>query len=117
MRVGVIASQWSQLPKSGIFPAAGLDYAELERAQAIEYREMERTVLETMLKARADRAIFVEAWGALYRRDLLGIHQVHSRRASCSVRTDHIGRDGALRFYYGDDSAAEMFLFKYCGQA
>ena len=36
MRVGVIASQWSQLPESGIFPAAGLDYAELERAQAIE---------------------------------------------------------------------------------
>ena len=35
MRVGVIASQWSQLPESGIFPAAGLDYAELERAQAI----------------------------------------------------------------------------------
>jgi len=116
MRVGVITSLWSQLPESGIFPAAGLDYAELERAQAIEYREMERTVLETMLKARADRAIFVEAWGALYRRDLLGIHQVHSRRASCSVRTDHIGRDGALRFYYRDDSAAEMFLFKYCGQ-
>ena len=33
MRVGVVTSQWSQLPESGIFPAAGLDYAELERAQ------------------------------------------------------------------------------------
>ena len=85
-------------------------------AQAIDYREMERTALETMLKAKADRAIFVEAWGALYRRDRLGIHQVHSRRASCSVRTDFVGRDGALRFYYREDSAAEMFLFKYCGQ-
>jgi hypothetical protein len=116
MRVGVITSRWSQLPESGIFPVAGLDYAELERAQVVDFREMERTALETMLKAKADRAIFVEAWGAFYRRDGLGIHQVHSRRASCSVRTDYTGRDGALRFYYREDSAAEMFLFKYCGQ-
>ena len=116
MRVGVLTSSWSELPASGIFPVAGLDYVELERAQAIGYREMERTALETMLKARADRAIFVEAWGAFYRRDRLGIHQVHSRRASCSVRTDYVGRDGALRFYYREDSAAEMLLFKYCGQ-
>ena len=117
MRVGILTSQWSQLPASGVFPALGLDYAELERAQLVVYREMERTALETMLKAKADRAIFVEAWGAFYRRDRLGIHQVHSRRASCSVRTDYIGRDGALRFYYREDSTAEMFLFKYCGQA
>jgi hypothetical protein len=116
MRVGVFASRWSELPASGIFPVAGLDYAELERAQVIEYREMERTALETILKAKADRTIFVEAWGAFYRRDRLGIHQVHSRRASCSVRTDYVGRDGALRFYYREASAAEMFLFKYCGQ-
>jgi hypothetical protein len=115
MRLGVITSQWSQLPESGIFPVAGLDYAEMERAHVIEYRDMERTVLETMLKARADRAIFVEGWGALYRRDRLGIHQVHSRRASCSVRTDYVGHDGALRFYYRENSA-EMMLFKYCGQ-
>ena len=116
MRVGMLGSRWSQLPESGIFPVAGLDYAELERAQAVEYRETERTALETMLKSKADRAIFVEAWGAFYRRDRLGIHQVHSRRASCSVHTDFIGRDGALRFYYREDSAREMFLFKYCGQ-
>jgi len=116
MRVGAFTSSWSGLPESGIFPVQGLDYAELEHAQVIEYREMERTALETMLKAKADRAIFVEAWGAFYRRDRFGIHQVHSRRASCSVRTDYVGRDGALRFYYREDSAAEMFLFKYCGQ-
>ena len=77
---------------------------------------MERTALETMLKTKVDRAILVEAWGAFYRRGRLGIHQVHSRRASCSVRTDYVGRDGALRLYYREDSAAEMFLFKYCGQ-
>jgi hypothetical protein len=41
---------------------------------------------------------------------------VHSRRASCSVRTDYVGRDGAVRFYYRENAAAEMLLFKYCGQ-
>ena len=116
MRVGVFASKWSVLPASGVFPAAGLDYADFERASPIVYREMERLALEELLTAKARRAIFVEAWGALYLRDRLGIHQVHSRRASCSVRTDYVGRDGAVRFFYRENAAAEMLLFKYCGQ-
>lgn len=116
MRVAVLPSTWSQLPVSGVFPAPRLDYAELERATLLVYREVERPALEELLAAKAERAIFLEAWGALYLRDRLGIHQVHSRRASCSVRTDYIGRDGALRFYYRDNSASEMLLFKYCGQ-
>ena len=115
MRVGVLPSNWSQLPASGVFPAKGLDYATLERANPLVYREMERPDLEQLLAAKAARAIFVEAWGALYLRDRLGIHQVHSRRASCSVRTDYIGRDGAIRFYF-PDKTGEMILFKYCGQ-
>ncbi len=117
MRVGVVTSDWSQLPVSGLFSAAGLDYAELERASPIVYRELERPALEELLAAKASRAIFVEAWGALYLRSLHGIHQVHSRRASCSVRTDYVGRDGAVRFYYRESAKAEMLLFKYCGQA
>ncbi len=116
MRLGIVVSHWSELPASGIFPAAGLNYAEFERAHAIGYREMERPALEELLAAKAQRAIFVEAWGAIYSRDRLGLHQVHSRRASCSVRSDYIGRDGALRLYYRDEAAADMLLFKYCGQ-
>jgi hypothetical protein len=116
LRMGVLASNWSELPTSGVFPVNGLNYADFERTSAIVYREMERTALEDLLAEKAGRAIFVEAWGAFYRRNGLGIHQVHSRRASCSVRTDYVGRDGALRFYYREDSAAEMLLFKYCGQ-
>ena len=115
MRVGVVSSPWSQLPAAGLFPAAGLDYAELERVTPIIYREMERAELEEFLAAKASRAIFVEAWGAFYLRGKPGIHQVHSRRASCSVSTDYVGRDGAVRFYYRE-SLAEMILFKYCGQ-
>jgi hypothetical protein len=109
-------SQWSQLPAAGLFPAARLDYAELEHITAIVYQEMERSELEKFLAAKAGRANFVEAWGAFYLRGKPGIHQVHSRRASCSVRTDYVGRDGAARFYYREN-LAEMILFKYCGQA
>lgn len=116
MRIGIVPSLWEQLPASGLFLASGLDYGEVERVHPIAYREMERSALEELLATKAGQAIFVEAWGALYLRDQLGIHQVHSRRASCSVRIDHIGRDGALRFYYRENSAAELLFFKYCGQ-
>lgn len=115
MRVGVVSSQWSQLPTSGVSSAAGLNYAEFERESPIAYREMERPELEDFLAAKARRAIFVEAWGAFYLRGKPGIHQVHSRRASCSVRNDYVGRDGAVRFFYREN-LAEMILFKYCGQ-
>jgi hypothetical protein len=37
-------------------------------------------------------------------------------RASCSVLRDFVGRDGAIRFYFAEDSRAELLLFKYCGQ-
>ncbi len=116
MRVGLLAAPWTQMPESGVFPARGLDYGELERGQSVAYPAMERLALEKMLREKTDRAICVEAWGALYLRDRLGIHQVHSRRASCSVRSDHVGRDGAVRFYF-PGGTAEMILFKYCGQA
>jgi len=116
MRVGVVSSPWSQLPVSGLFPAAKLDYAEFERVRPILYREMERSALEEYLTVKTRRAIFIEAWGAFYLRGKPGIHQIHSRRASCSVRTDYVGRDGAVRFYYRE-SLAEMILFKYWGQA
>lgn len=116
MRVGMVPSTGEQLPASGLFLASALDYGEIERVHPIVYREMERSALEKLLATKAGQAIFVEAWGALYLRDQVGIHQVHSRRASCSVPIDHIGRDGALRFYYRENSAAELLLFKYCGQ-
>jgi hypothetical protein len=116
MRLGLLPSTWSELPPPGVFPVAALDYAQLERTTPIVYREIERLALEELLTAKAGRAIFAQAWGALYLRDRLGIHQVHSCRASCSVRSDYVGRDGAIRFYYRENSTAEMLLFKYCGQ-
>ncbi len=116
VRVGIVASTWSALPAKGMTGSRGLDYQEIEAITPVTCIEYERPALETLLSEKAGRALFIEAWGELYVRNHLGIHQVHSRRASCSVRQDHTGRDGALRFFYGDNAAAEMLLFKYCGQ-
>jgi hypothetical protein len=116
VRVGVVTSTWRELPRAGMTGARGLDYHEIEAADPVTYTEYERPALETLLAEKTGRALFIEAWGELYVRNHLGIHQVHSRRASCSVLQDYKGRDGALRFFYGNDPTAEMLLFKYCGQ-
>ena len=116
MRVGIVASTWSELPAAGVFKCPGLDYGDLEAEGVVTYAEYERPALEQLLVEKISRAVFIEAWGELYARDHLGLHQVHSQRASCSVRKNYQGRDGAIRFYFGDDSTAEMLLFKYCGQ-
>jgi hypothetical protein len=116
MRVGVIASTWTELPATGLFHSPGLDYHSLEAASPVIYIEHERPALELLLTDKAKRAVFIEAWGELYIRTHIGIHQVHSMRASCSVARDLTGRDGAISFYFPDQTA-EMLLFKYCGQA
>jgi hypothetical protein len=114
VRVGVIGGT-RNLPAAGHFPSRGLDYGALEAETPVTFLEYERPALETLLTDKTRRAIFIEAWGELYVRNQLGIHQVHSRRASCSVVTNYIGRDGAIRFYFADGTT-EMLLFKYCGQ-
>lgn len=116
IRLGIVASSWSELPPSGVVKSAGLDYRTIEAASPVSYIEYERPALETLLSDKAKRALFIEAWGELYVRTHAGIHQVHSMRASCSVARDLLGRDGAIRFYFADGTA-ELLLFKYCGQA
>ncbi|HWM25176.1 MAG TPA: hypothetical protein VNP98_10150 [Chthoniobacterales bacterium] len=114
VRVGVIGGE-RDLPAAGLFSSSGLDYGALEAETPVTYLEYERPALEILLADKTRRAIFIEAWGELYVRNHLGIHQVHSMRASCSVLRDFIGRDGAIRFYFAD-GRAEILLFKYCGQ-
>jgi hypothetical protein len=115
MRIGVIASTWARLPDAGITRSALLDYELLETASPVTYVEYERPALEVLLTEKARAAVFVEAWGDLYVRTHIGIHNVHSMRASCSVLRDLTGRDGAIRFYF-QGGQAELLLFKYCGQ-
>jgi hypothetical protein len=115
MRVGRIASTWSELPVAGLFKAVGLDYHTIEAASPVVYIEYERPALELLLTGDAQGSVLIEVWGELYVRTHVGVHQIHSMRASCSVARDLIGRDGAIRFYFRDGTA-EMLLFKYCGQ-
>jgi hypothetical protein len=115
MRVGIVASSWSELPATGLEKSPGLDYRTIEAASPVSYLEYERPALEALLADKAKRAALIEAWGELYIRTHAGIHQVHSMRASCSVPRDLVGRDGAIRFYF-QGRTAELLLFKYCGQ-
>jgi hypothetical protein len=115
MRIGLVASPWTELPAAGLLPSPGLDYRVIEAATPVTYVEYERPALEALLAENAGRSLFVEAWGELYIRTHLGLHQIHSRRASCSVLSNYVGRDGAIRFYF-PDATAVMLLFKYCGQ-
>ena len=116
VRVGVVASAWRELPTPGVQTCRGLDYREIEAARPVTYIEYERPALEALLAEKPAVRFSSRPWGEFYFRNHLGIHQVHSRRASCSVLQDYTGRDGAIRFYFGSDATAEMLLFKYCGQ-
>jgi hypothetical protein len=115
IRLGVVAGTWSELPPPGLVKSPGLDYSAIERASALTYVEYAREPLEVLLTDKAGRAALIEAWGELYIRTHIGIHQVHSMRASCSVARDLLGRDGAIRFYFNSNQT-ELLLFKYCGQ-
>ena len=116
IRLGLVASTWSELPSAGLEKSPGLDYRVIEQESSVTYAEVARPALELLLADKAKRAVFVEAWGDLYIRTHVGIHNVHSMRASCSVPRDLIARDGAIRFYFTEESRCELLLFKYCGQ-
>lgn len=116
VRVGIVRETWARLPKSGVFACRSLDYSQIERSHDVPFEHCLQRAAEEHIVARARAAIFVEAWGDLYIREHPGIHQVHSRRASCAVPRDIVGRDGALRFYFGRDTVCETLLFKFCGQ-
>jgi hypothetical protein len=114
--VAIISATWNDLPLSGVFPSDGLDYSTIETNNVGGFEPYERITLEQLLIERFERAIFIEAWGELYERGHRGLHQVHSRRASAVVKTDYVGRDGAVCFYY-NNTASETLLFKFFGQS
>jgi hypothetical protein len=116
IRVAIVPSTWAALPPSGISPSAGLDYSSFEAANRVVYREFERKSLEEMLIAKVKTSLFIEGWGELYLQPRVGIHQVHSCRASQAVPTNYVGRDGALRFHFKEGFRAELLLLKFSGQ-
>jgi len=114
--VAIVKTSYAGMPEPFIEEAMGLDYATVEAQFRPRWESCERDSLAELLMAKARAALRIEAWGEIYRAQHLGLHQIHSRRASCAVKTDAVGHDGALRFYL-PDGHAEMFLFKFCGQA
>jgi hypothetical protein len=114
--VGTVISTWSELPATGIYKTPPLSYSAIESRHVVDYAPYDRPALETLLLEKAGNAIFVEAWGDLYVRGNVGLHQIHSRRASFAVPIDYLGRDGALQFYYREPAVRETLLFKFAGQ-
>jgi hypothetical protein len=116
VRVGIVQSNWSEKPAPSLVEDPGQDYRKIEAAFKVTYADYEQEALAELLLERAKRAVRAEVWGDLYAREHLGIHQIHCRRASCAVPIDLRNRDGALKLYYAEENAAELFLFKFCGQ-
>ena len=116
VRLGIVTSSWNELPAPGVRRASPFDYAAVEKEYPVRYVCQERPALEQLLLEKANRAVYAQARGELYRRQHAGVHQVHSRRASFAIATDLIGRDGAIQFYFQDPAICQLLLFKYAGQ-
>ncbi|HWB60985.1 MAG TPA: hypothetical protein VG733_15930 [Chthoniobacteraceae bacterium] len=116
IRMGVQRSVYENLPEPGVFECRVLDYGVVERQANVFYEYFDQNQMETLLVEKANRAVMVEVWGEIYAHNHIGIHQIHSRRTSCAVEQDIIGRDGAVKFHYVEDHASELLLFKFCGQ-
>lgn len=116
VRLAVVAGTWSELPPAGMQAAQPLDYRRFEAAYEVRYLEHEQHLLETLLLAKAQGALALEAWGEFYMQHAPGIHQVHSRRGSLAMPKDFVGHDGAAKFYFAEEYRSELLLFKFAGQ-
>ena len=116
IRVGLFRSTWDVLPPRGVQECARFDYRDWESSNNVFYEYYEREPLAEMMREMSAQARLLEVWGVPYRRGHEGLHQIHSRRASCAVAEDMVGRDGALRFYFDRERETRMVFLKFCGQ-
>lgn len=116
VRMGMIRDHWDTLPPRGVSDWPRFDYAAWEAEHNIFYEFYDRDELGRQLLEMTVRARLLEVWGAPYRRNQSGVHQVHSRRASCAIPADLVGRDGALRFYFDEERERRLIFLKFCGQ-
>ncbi len=114
--LGLVRTTFDELPPPGISPAEGLDYDVIAASENVFFETCERRDLELLFCDKLRLADCVEVWGELFDRTGPGIHQIHSRRASCAVTEDIRGRDGAFKCYFLRDKTAELYLVKFCGQ-
>jgi hypothetical protein len=117
IRLGVLRTFWEELPSRGLRLLERFDYADVDASANVYYEHWERDALEAHLIAAATSCVRLQVWGMPYHRKKPGIHQVHSRRASCAVTNDITGLDGGMRFFFGDSPGrVELWMFKFCGQ-
>ncbi len=116
VRIAVIEERWTPPPHPGLRAAHFLDYETLETLHRPRFEILERTAVEEFFRRRCLGGNWVEVWGMPYRRHQPGLHQIHSRRASCAVHQDLRGRDGAVRFHHLREQRTELVLVKFCGQ-
>ena len=117
VRVAIMTSTWTERPPTTLEEVTGLDYATIEKQLGLTFELYEHAALSELLVTKAKAAVRAEVWGELFAGETLGVHQIHCRRASCAVKQDVKNRDGALKLYYPQEQAAEMFFFKFCGQS
>ncbi len=116
VRVGTLRGTWTELPPRLVQAHRGFDYTEIPDIENIAFEPTPRPLVESLLTRACYRASLLEVWGTPYERPRVGIHQIHSRRASRAVPVDLRGRDGALQFYFRDDHSTLLMLFKFDGQ-
>jgi len=116
VRVATLRGTWETLPPRGLSVVERFDYAAIETSANVFFEHRERVEIETFIIERCSAARMLEVIGAPYASRRPGLHQVHSRRASCAVTADVVGLDGALRFYFEPPRETEWVLFKFCGQ-
>lgn len=116
IRLASLRWRWTRLPARGLYPLEFFDYETVELLENADYRVLGRTEMEEYFALHCANCRLIEAWGVPYHRAEPGLHQIHSRRASCGVPEDLRGRDGAIRFYFNEDQRSELVLLKFCGQ-
>ena len=119
LRIGRLAGSAAALPATGCWRAEPFDYLEYESQHNVFYETLERRAIERLLLGLSQRALCLECCGAPYRRKgRLGIHQIHSRRASTAVPSEVLGQDGYLKFFHpeGGAWAWTLVLIKFHGQ-
>jgi hypothetical protein len=117
LRAGILRETWEALPERGAEAWPGFNYAEIEERANVYFEHHDRSSLERLLLDATRAATLLEVYGTPYlRKNIRGIHQVHSRRPSCAILEDFPNRDGALRFYFERDQISALLLLKFCGQ-
>jgi len=116
MRLGSARIECTLPHPQGVFSSPGLDYDTLEASHNIFYEYKSQQQMEEWLLTEIEKSDLIEIWGRIYTRKHIGVHEIHSMRASCAVPEDERNHDGAMLLHRTRESTAKWCLLKFCGQ-